>query len=109
MKIQSLLICVRFDAKWTAISIKTHYKVYQNAGQLAPKRKVNCNELHKYNQQKGAICIFITIDIDREQRLLRYRNGEKSGYLGAKSRDFGLLKMRVCIKLERQSGAKRMR
>lgn len=55
------------------------------------------------------MCIFITIDIDREQRLLRRRSGEKSGYLGAKSRDFGLLKMRVCIKLEKQSGAKRMR
>ena len=122
---------MRFDAKLTAISIKTHCKLYQNARQfapkrkaictktqgnlhqnaryLAPKRKVNRNELHEYNQQKGAICIFITIDIDREQRLLRRRNGEKSGYLGAKSRDFGLLKMRVCIKLERQSGAKRMR
>ena len=131
MKIQSLLICVRFDAKWTAISIKTHCKVYQNAGQFAPKRKaictktqgilhqnaryfapkreVNCNELHEYNQQKGTICIFITIDIDREQRLLRCRSGEKRGYLGAKSRDFELLKMRGCIKLERQSGAKRMR
>lgn len=65
--------------------------------------------MHEYNQQKGALCIFITIDIDREQRLLRRKSGEKSGYLGAKSRDFGLLKMRVCIKLEKQSGAKRMR
>ena len=83
--------------------------MHQNARYLAPKRKVNCNGLHEYNQQKGAICIFITIDIDREQRLLRRRSGEKSGYLSAKSRDFGLLKMRVCIKLERQSGAKRMR
>ena len=110
MKIQYMIICVRFDAKKTAISIKTHCKLYQNAGQFAPKRKVfctktqgnlhqnaryfapkrevNCNELHEYNQQKGTICIFITIDIDREQRLLRYKNGEKSGYLGAKSRDF---------------------
>ena len=81
---------MRFDAKKTAISIKTHCKVYQNAGQFAPKRKVfstktqgnlhqnawylapklkvNCNGLHKYNQQKGVMCIFITIDIDKEQR-----------------------------------------
>ena len=83
--------------------------MHQNARYLAPKRKVNYNGLHEYNQQKGAICIFITIDIDREQWLLRRKSGEKNGYLGAKSRNFGLLKMRVCIKLERQSGAKRMR
>lgn len=51
----------------------------------------------------------MTIDIDREQRLLRRKSGEKSGYLAAKSRDFELLKMRGCIKIERQSGAKRMR
>lgn len=100
---------LQLASKRTAKSIKTQDNLHQNARHLAPKRKVNCNELHKYNQQKGAICIFITIDIDREQRLLRYRNGEKSGYLGAKSRNLGLLKMRVCIKLERQSGAKRMR
>ena len=103
------------QAGLVASFLKGYYQIteagnlHQNARYLAPKRKVNCNELHKYNQQKGAICIFITIDIDREQRLLRYRNGEKSGYLGAKSRNLGLLKMRVCIKLERQSGAKRMR
>lgn len=83
--------------------------MHQNAWYFAPKREINCNEVHEYNQQKGALCIFITIDIDREQRLLRRRSGEKSGYFGAKSRDLGLLKMRVCIKLERQSGAKRMR
>ena len=96
-------------SKRTANSIKKQGNLHQNARYLAAKRKVNCNKLHEYNQQKGAICIFITIDIDREQRLLRRRSGEKSGYLGAKSRDCGLLKMRVCIKLERQSGAKRMR
>lgn len=61
-----------------------------NRLQLASKRKVNRNELHEYNQQKGATCIFITIDIDREQRLLRRKSGEKSDYFGAKSRDFGL-------------------
>ena len=83
--------------------------MHQNAWYLAPKRKVNRNGVHEYNQQKGALCIFITIDIDREQRLLRRKSGEKSGYLGAKSRDFELLKMRGCIKIERQSGAKRMR
>ena len=107
---------LQLTSKSTAKSIKTQDNLHQNARQFAPKRKVfctksevNCNELHEYNQQKGTICIFITIDIDREQRLLRYKNGEKSGYLGAKSRDFGPLKMRVCIKLEKQSGAKRMR
>ena len=100
---------LQLASKRTAKSIKTQDNLHQNARQFAPKREVNCNELHEYNQQKGTICIFITIDIDREQRLLRCRSGEKRGYLGAKSRDFELLKMRGCIKLERQSGAKRMR
>ena len=100
---------LQLASKRTANSIKTQDNLHQNARYLAQKREVNCNGLHEYNQQKGAICIFITIDIDREQRLLRRKSGEKSDYFGAKSRDFELLKMRGCIKLERQSGAKRMR
>jgi len=82
-------------SKRTANSIKTQDNLHQKARQFAPKRMVFSTKtqgklqwLHEYNQQKGAICIFITIDIDREQRLLRRRSGEKSGYLGAKSRDF---------------------
>ena len=45
----------------------------------------------------------------QETEVTQAKKWEKSGYLGAKSRDFGLLKMRVCIKIERQSGAKHMR
>ena len=77
-------------AKRKVFSSKTQGNLHQNAWYLAPKRKVNCNGLHKYNQQKRVMCIFITIDIDKEQRLLRYRSSLKSGYLGAKSRNFGL-------------------
>lgn len=81
---------LQLASKRTANSIKTQDNLHQNAWYLAPKRKVNCNGLHKYNQQKRVMCIFITIDIDKEQRLLRYRSSLKSGYLGAKSRNFGL-------------------